>query len=351
MRLRRVSLSYFRCHHSFSCHIGPHITFVIGANAKGKTSLLEAVYMLSEGKGYREDEEIELLTWDMPHGYISGEYEHLTQHEAAVTYQVVDNRLQKRYLLNNAATTVTNYRRIQTPCVLFAPHQINIITGSPSHRREYINTVLENIDPLYHKAHHEYMQALRKRNKLLEEWVDRAVTLSQLVFWNEYMSERAAYIHAARSRYIAALNTKPDCAGAFFHAKYIPSIFDKAHLCARQETELAARRTLIGPQKDDIEITLSPKGNEVARKVSSYGSRSQQRLALLWLKLGEIELIQSHKKISPLLLLDDIFSEFDTSHHQIILDILPQFQTIIASTESDERLTALYPDATIVKWD
>lgn len=353
MLLTSLSLCRFRCHLDLQdLEIGAHLSLVSGENARGKTSILEAIYLLSHGKGFREDEELELLTFGADNGYVGGSYSGTQSHEASVTYQRQDDALAKKYLLNKAATTVSKFRMIQTPAVLFAPHQLDIVTHSPSYRREYLDTTIGRFDPIYAKSVREYAVAMRKRNMILETLTEGSALDQQLEFWDAYLIERADIITTARQSYLTMLHANPVCARRAFRVVYHANYFSREHLESTRHAERHARRTLIGPQKDDFEILICEDENKFAnqsqyRNVQRYGSRSQQRLALLWLKLTEIDHLKNRLHVSPLLLLDDIFSEFDPAHQQIIYSLLPHYQTVITSTE--DHLPALQSGGEVVE--
>ena len=353
MLLTSLSLHHFRCHTNLQdLAIGKHTSLISGENARGKTSILEAIYLLSYGKGFREDEELELMTFGASSGYVHGSYVDTQTHEATVTYQRQDEKLEKKYLLNKAATTVSKFRVIQTPAILFAPHQLDIVTHSPSYRREYLDTTIGRIDPIYAKSVREYAVAIRKRNMILETITSETELEEQLQFWDAYLIERANIITSARQAYIALLHEQPICAHRAFRIVYHANHFSREHLESTRSAERHARRTLIGPQKDDFEILICEDEKKIAnlsqyRNVQRYGSRSQQRLALLWLKLAEIDQLKNRLHVSPLLLLDDIFSEFDPAHQQIIFALLPHYQTVITSTE--DHVPALQSGGEVVR--
>lgn len=353
MLLTSLALHHFRCHISLQdVAIGEQISLVCGENARGKTSILEAIYLLSYGKGFREEEELELLTFGASNGYVHGRYIDTQTHEATVTYQRYEEKLEKKYLLNKAATSVSKFRQIQTPAVLFAPHQLDIVTHSPSYRREYLDVTIGRVDPIYAKSVREYAVAIRKRNMLLETITNAADLEEQLQFWDAYLVERATTITTSRQAYIALLHEQPICARRAFRIVYHANHFSWEHLASTKSSERHARRTLIGPQKDDFEILICDDEKKFAnqsqyRNVQRYGSRSQQRLALLWMKLAEINHLKNRLHVSPLLLLDDIFSEFDPAHQQIIYALLPHYQTVITSTE--DHLPVLQSESEVVK--
>lgn len=334
MRLESLTLSHFRCHRKISkFSLSDHVTIVMGENARGKTSILEALYMLSRGKGFREQEEVELITFGENSGYIAGVYIDSDKQysESSVTFQRRNEKLEKRYILDKTPVGLVKYRRAQVPVVLFAPHQIDIIVHGPSRRREYLNSVLSLTNPQYAKVLREYESALRKRNVLLEDYDSLHKLKEDLVFWDAYLAERADAIVRARGTYIDYINEQQLFAGKNLRIQYVPNTLTVEKLQEKFPTESAARRTLIGPQKDDFVVQLDAAGGEIS--VHTFASRSQQRLALLWIKMRELEHLRKSLGVNPILLLDDIYSEFDQSNKHIITNLIPHYQTVITTTE------------------
>lgn len=352
MTLSSLRLQSFRCYTSLKELVfSPQTTWIIGENARGKTSILEAIYMLSTGRGFREEQEVELLAFGHLHGFVQGQFvsaeARLT--EGTVTYKSDDEiSLLKKYFVDKVPVGLVKFRRMQPPVVLFAPQQLEIVTGSPSTRREYFNILLAKSHPTYGKAIREYEIALRKRNAVLEEYMSIEQLRTELQFWDDYLLDRATIIHEVRHAYCDYLNAHPELASRSFHIKYHPSLMTRERLAEKFMTEIAAHRTLIGPQKDDFEFQLTTREDNHTINVHKFGSRSQQRITLLWLKLLEISYLQEHLKMDPILLLDDIFSEFDHANREMIVSLIPKFQTVITSTEGPEEAD-ITNEVTIVK--
>lgn len=347
MHLKSLTLSHFRCHRKLAkFQFSERVTIVSGENAKGKTSILEALYMLSRGKGFREHEEVELITFEENSGYLAGVYEGPDHHkiESSVTYQRSGEILEKRYILDKTPVGLVKYRRSQIPVVLFAPHQIDIIVHGPSYRREYLNTVLTLTNPQYAKVLREYESALRKRNAILEDHDSLSKLKEDLIFWDAYLAERADFITSSRKEYIDFMNEQDAFAGKNLTIQYVPNTLTVVKLQEKFPTESAARRTLIGPQKDDFSVylisaslretnTVSDEAISQNINVHTFASRSQQRLALLWLKMRELEYLRKTLGMDPILLLDDMYSEFDSPNKHIITSLIPHYQTVITTTE------------------
>jgi len=310
MHLKSLALSHFRCHRK-----------------------LAKLQFSEHGKGFREHEEVELITFEENSGYIAGVYEGTDNRklESSVTYQRSGEILEKRYILDKTPVGLVKYRRSQVPVVLFAPHQIDIIVHGPSYRREYLNTVLTITNLQYAKVLREYESALRKRNVILEDHETLNKLKEDLVFWDAYLAERADFLTSSRKEYIDFMNEQDAFAGKNLSIQYLPNTLTVEKLQEKFPTESAARRTLIGPQKDDFVILFGNDGKGI--NAHMFASRSQQRLALLWLKMRELEYLRKTLGMNPILLLDDMYSEFDSPNKHIISSLIPHYQTVITTTE------------------
>ena len=336
MILKLLTLSHFRCHSKTSeFEFSDRITMITGDNARGKTSLLEALYVASRGRGFREHEEIELLTLGEDQGYVVGSYTVSGgELESSINYVRAGDTLDKRYMLDRTPVGLVRYRKAQVPVVLFAPHQTDIIVHGPSYRREYLNVVLSLTNVHYVKALREYESALRKRNAILEDHTNIKKLQEDLIFWDEYLAERSQVITEARQQYAMFINEDREFAGKRLHIQYIPNNLTVERLQGKFATEAAARRTLIGPQKDDFVISIATDDQDI--NVHMFASRSQQRLSLLWIKMRELAYVSRELGMRPILLLDDIYSEFDAPNKHVITSLIPHYQTIITAIENVE---------------
>ncbi|MCX6731329.1 MAG: hypothetical protein NTZ55_05785, partial [Candidatus Roizmanbacteria bacterium] len=236
--------------------------------------------------------------------------------------------ISKQFFVEKTRKGHAHYTSEQTKCVLFAPEQIDIITGSPDIRREYFNKLISTFDVVYKKHLINYEQALRKRNKLLEHSRSVESLKEELSFWDVYLEKEEAYITEKRNIYTGFLNSHKKLDGREFNIEYIKNEFTPERLKEKKELELRIQRTLIGPQKDDWIISL--KNKDVDKKnIQKYGSRSEQRLGVFWLKMNEIHFMEEEINIHPILLLDDVFSEFDHENKERIIDLIETYQTVM----------------------
>jgi len=344
--LSQIRLAHFRnfIHADFT--FGTHLTLIVGDNAKGKTSLLEAIHTAVYGTGFRQSREVELIHWNADDCIVDVQFkEDDTNFRFQVRLTKINtDRVHKTYYVNKTSKSAVQYAKNQTQAVLFAPEQIRIITGSPSRKRNYFDSVISAVDPLYKKALHSYEHALRRRNKVLEQYEDPGHLHEELFFWNQSLIENGAFVSQKRTDYVRFLNEHPNVDGKKFRAEYHKDAFSQARLERMFEKEMRFRRTLIGPQKDDFVLFLDGKQE---KNISLYGSRSEQRMAVFWLKLNELAFFQRESDQKPLLLLDDIFSELDGHNRELIMKMIKNHQTITTTTEHEVEDLAEMPEVVI----
>jgi len=345
MLLKQVSFHNFRNFEKETFTANPFLTIVIGENARGKTNLLEGIYVVVQGQGFRESKEEELINVDKNSGYVEGFF---GEKDERFIYRVVIGKrkdiVEKHFFVNKTKKRHLQYLQEQIKAVLFSPEQIEIIIGSPGIRREYIDKLLSFYDYEYKKKLDNYGNALRRRNKVLEKHYDENQLKEELEFWNSYLIQQAKYITEKRKEYANYLNKHQKLDSKEFSIEFVENAFTQERLEDFFEEEKRWRRTLIGPQKDDFQIYLKEKKE---KNIHHYGSRSEQRMAVFWLKMNEIQYYEETREKKPILLLDDVFSELDVHNKKIILDLIKKYQTVVTTTEREIIALAEVPNTII----
>lgn len=334
MLLTHLELQNFRnfSHALFDFH--QILTVIIGENAKGKTSLLEAVYFFVTGYGFREAKEEELLLLGEYFAFVQGQYDDQgRKKDFKIVLVKENNRTKKDFFIEKAKKGYTSYQKDQIKAVLFSPGQISIIDGAPSLRREYFNRVISIADLEYKKKLLNYEHALRRRNKILERNFGTASFFDEIEYWDKYLIEQAGYITKKRKEYVDFLNIHQSVDGKLFSIRYLNNEFSKDRLVTYRDIEIKAKKTLIGPQRDDFQISLVADREE--KNIHHFGSRSEQRLAVFWLKINELLYYETMFRRKPILLLDDVFSELDLHNKKLILHLIGKYQTVITTTEEE----------------
>lgn len=331
MFLKKININNFRSFENETFKFDRFLTIIVGKNSLGKTNLLEAVYFLINGIGFRETKEEELMTFGKKSVIIEGSVglEDETSYQYAIKASIVGGHVNKSYYLNKTEKKHNQYLSQQLKAVLFSPEQINIIIGSPQLRRDYFNKTLSVFNYEYKKFLSNYEGALRKRNKVLEMKVPVERLKEELKFWDDYLIQQGEYLTRKREAYLDFLNENKKLDSKIFSIKYLKNEINRKRLDETLEESLKYRKTVIGPQKDDFQIFVN---NE---NVHHFGSRSEQRLAIFWLKLNELKYFEKNLDYKPIILLDDIFSELDDKNQTIIIDLIQNYQTVATTTEEN----------------
>jgi len=333
MQLNKIRLKQFRNFESASFSFSPALTVIIGENAKGKTNILEAICFLLVGSGFREHTEDELIVMEENQLEAEGIFtiDSYTL-ELHIILREKEDAIEKIFVVNRAKKKLFQYQKETTRAVLFSPEQIQIITESPDRRREYFDEIISLYKPEHKKRLFNYGNALRKRNKLLEQHTNIQTLREELTFWNRYLEEQAAVITRNRREYVEFLNEHSRIDNKKFRVEYVSNELTAKRLEEVFDRERIYRKTFIGPQKDDFRIFL--KGEKFEKDLHCFGSRSEQRLGVFWLKMNEIYHHEAQKK-KPILLLDDIFSELDLKNKKLIFHLIENYQTVLTTTQEE----------------
>jgi DNA replication and repair protein RecF len=333
---------------------------LLGDNAQGKTNLLEAIYYLATSRSPYTSTDRELVNWlsldqePLPYTRLVGRVvrgDNSVLVEITVSQQAENgSRYQKQVRLNGVnkrAMDLLGHLNV----VLFVPEDVNLVSGSPSLRRRYLDVMLCQIDSHYCRTLAGFNQIVTQRNALLRDMGERGGDPAQLVFWNERLVEHGAHLITRRREAIDALDKLAQgihgqlTDGAeHLHLRYVPSVdlgeprrvtvaeiqaAYQAQLQGLRQRETACGMTLAGPHRDEMRFMIEDIDAGV------YGSRGQQRTAVLALKLAEVELMHQETGSYPVLLLDDVLSELDTHRRQFLLQRVAdgQQQAIITTTD------------------
>ena len=335
MNLKLISFHNFRNFSDNQFQINSNLTVILGDNACGKTNLLEGIYFILSGEGFRESREEQLIKFAENNCYVEAKIEDKNNNNSSnlrIDLTINDFGLLKTYFLEKTKKGRHSYLKNLIPVVLFSPEQIEIIDRTMSIRREYFDKFLSVIDGEYKKRLTNYNQALRKRNKILEVGFDSENLDAELSYWNKLLIENGSYLIMKRKEYITYLNSNKIIDSKEFEIEYLENKISQKLFSDSLKKELLVKRTLIGPHRDEYNIFLI---NGDKKNIHFYGSRSEQRLGLFWLKINELKYLEDFFRKKPILLLDDIFSELDHKNQKLIFNLIGNYQTVITSTEKE----------------
>lgn len=365
MYLRRLSLTNFRAYRRLELVLPTGTVVLAGRNAQGKTTLLEAIYVLATTRAPYGATDRQLLSWAaadevMPFTRVAGEVVRAGARDEIEIVSVRDagalDEAVKRVRVNHAARRAID--AIGTlAVVLFTPRDLEVVAGPPAERRRYLDALLCQVDRDYCRRLARYNRLVVQRNHLLRRLRDRGGSAQELAFWDEQLAEDGGRVAARRVAAVAELAG----AAAEVHARlapddeplrlaYAPSPGTPAPpdgdpaawsaalaraLEARRDESIARGLTTVGPHRDDLALALG------AVDVRTFGSRGQQRTVTLAVKLAEARLMWTATGERPVLLLDDVLSELDPDRRRDLLALLGGHeQTILTTTE----LASLPPD-------
>ncbi len=329
MHLTRVQLSNFRSWAELSLDLVPGVSLVSGANAAGKSNLVEAIYLLAALRSTRAQTEGEMIRWSAPQPQImrvagtalsEGEP---TEVEVAVAARdgaaggsarqrsgapLTSKRIRVNGVARRAADALGAIRAVQ-----FTTLDIELLTGSSALRRRFLDVAVGQLTPSHAAALSRYQRALTQRNALLKRIAEGSARESELDQWDDLLSAAAAPIWEARSAAAHALSPQveqqhlalraPNDPAETIALIYVPA--NEPGLRESRRRDLARGSTSAGPHRDELLIDLD------GRPAANFASRAQQRAAALSLRLAEADYLRSQAGDPPVVLLDDIFSELD----------------------------------------
>src|SRR5579859_132561 len=334
MYLTGISLQNFRNYQQQSFLFPRATTVIVGDNGVGKTSLLEAISLLATGESFRAERVEEMIRFGTEIARVKGkvleEEGHFTELEITLTRGVLNGqKVQSRlYAVNNVRRLKKNFIG-HLFAVVFRPEDMRLIEGSPGRRRDFIDTLLSVTDRDYAQSLKTYGDGLVRRNRLLTQIRENEMPRSALTYWTTLLLKHGQVLQEKRRQllgFFASVEFPFQ-----FSAAYQPSVISEARLAQYAENEVAAGHTLVGPHKDDFMVNLASDSEGLALHL--FGSRGQQRLGVLWLKMCELAYLKNQTGLQPLLLLDDILSELDQAHRQAVLSLLNHGQAVITTTE------------------
>jgi len=345
MFLKQLELKGFRNYKDRVFDFSEGLNVVWGENASGKTNLLESIYLLGLGESFRAKRIDEMVNFDDELGRVKGKVK--VDEGDGKEIEVMVNRgevggkrvSKRRYLIDGAGKRRKDFVG-ELPVVLFWPEDMEILIGSPDRKRSFLDQVLVQVESDYARSLMVYNQTLRRRNKLLDAVREGDTNRHALAFWDSLLIKHGEILSKKREELVGYIDLLWKRSELFneLNLVYDKSVISEKRLDQYRDEELAAGYTLVGPHKDDLQI-LSLNGKGRKRDLSIYGSRGEQRMAVLALKMGEIYFMEEKLKDKPLLLLDDIFSELDEGHKSEVLRVMEKRQVIATTADkSDVKL-------------
>lgn len=347
MIIRSLDIYHIRNYDTLS-FTPDHINILTGRNAQGKTTILEAIYMLATARSWKASRDMELIKWDEDNARVQANIQRETANDLDIEIQL--------YRAGKKVVKVNTIRRNRLSdlmgnvnAVLIEPQDIEIIRSDPSRRRKFMDLEISQIRPQYCNLLTAYKKILENRNSVLKNIQYGKPDMAMLDVLTEQLVVYAAAIMKQRLAYIQAIGT----IAAEIHSmitegaenlkvSYMPS-FDidnemseddirasmSEHIRVKHADEISRGLTLIGPQRDDILFTI----NDIDARI--YASQGQQRTIALGLRLAEIDIMEQSAGEAPIALLDDVMTDLDEERRTNVFDMTAKrCQTFITAANA-----------------
>lgn len=341
MIIKSLSVANFRNYEKEHIEFSDGTNVIYGNNAQGKTNLLEAVHLFASGKSHRTKSDSELIKFGERFMKLGIEFSDKSRDYKAVMQ--ISSDLKKSVKINNVPITKLSMLMRYLNVVMFSPHDLEIIKGAPQARRRFLDEAISQLYPVYLKTLISYHKNLAQKNSLLKKLKFAGKTDdAMLSVWNEQIAEDGSTIMKYRAEFIEKLrgyasDIHREISSEKLDLVYTPSIdcdiinkenfFNKLESVKAREIENAS--SLYGIQRDDLRFFIND------NEVKTYASQGQQRTTVLSLKMAQMEHINEVREEYPVLLLDDIMSELDTSRRTYLANRIKGKQVIITCTDSD----------------
>jgi DNA replication and repair protein RecF len=375
MHIEHLSLTNFRNYARLEVSLTRQPTVLYGANAQGKTSLLEAIYYLATSRSPYTTSDRQLIHWrteqdPLPFARLSAEvgnrHSPLQRLEVTIMLDLSSGtpRFKKSVKLNHVDKRVMDIVGVLS-IVLFLPQDLNLVEGSPTDRRRFMDNTLTQVDSAYWEALEQYEKVLPQRNALLRRIGERRASKAELSYWDEQLAQTGAILISGRQAFLRELEQRaqghhyaltgnqeqltlhyqpsflPTAEGDGQRSFNLPGLDLHRELTAaaivpqflqqlqtEQRDSLERGVTLSGPHRDELRLLIN------GRDCGLYGSRGQARTAVLALKFAELEWMRDKLGEMPLLLLDEVVAELDRQRRNYLLARLDGLaQTLVTTTE------------------
>ncbi|MDR1209514.1 MAG: DNA replication/repair protein RecF [Clostridiales bacterium] len=332
-----IKLHNFRNYRELSLSPARGVNVLIGSNAQGKTNLLEAVYLCATARSRRARSSGQMIAFGEERAFarVAVDNNGLTDR---VSINLANGK--KGVMVNGAAVAKLGDLFGALYAVLFAPEDLGLVKSGPAERRRFMDLELCQLSPVYYYDLSNYCKSLAQRNNLLRDARVRGRADDALGVWDDTLSDLGERIVKKRAEFAetlaetaARIHSRVTGGRESLRIVYRPSVRPGLFADALRENrsrDISRGMTCSGAHKDDLAFVIN------GRDARLYGSQGQQRTAALSVKLSEALIILEEKGVSPVLLLDDVFSELDESRREQLLDYTSGLQTFITAADASD---------------
>ena len=319
------------------------VNIIYGENAQGKTNILEALWLFTGTKSFRNSKDVEQIQFEKESALIQTDFISQGREQKA---KIEFTEKKTAYLNDIKQSSVSQFASV-FPAVIFSPEHLLLVKGGPKERRQFIDNALCQIKPRFHEYLTKYKKNLAQRNALLKDYKYNSSIEVMLDIFEENLASLGAKIILQRQKYIEALGEQVkkiyfgiSSGNEEIEIKYLCSFDIKEEiqqdflnaLKLSRSDDMQTLSTSVGPHRDDMEIYIN---GISARK---FGSQGQQRSAVLALKLAEANVLKEKTGEQPIALLDDVMSELDEQRQDYILHHIDGWQVFITCCDPDTIL-------------
>lgn len=363
--LSRLTLINFRNFAELEIDLPLGVVVFTGANAQGKTTLLEAAYLLAIARSFRAENEREIISFSaglngdqaLVRGIVEKKDQRLsvnvgyqstaTPGSPTASADALGYSVRKQIRVNRIRYTAADLVGM-VGAVLFSADDIDLVYGAPSGRRRYLDILISQADPPYIKALQRYQRVLQQRNRLLKMLREGRAEADQLEFWNAELVREGGAITWQRQEVMKRLavfcaehHGELSESGDEFQIEYRPSVIGgdslssteerfQESLAAFQHRESATATTVVGPHRDDFRLLVN------RLDMGTFASRGEARTLALTLRLAEASYLSATRDDEPVVLLDDVLSEMDAARRRRVLEKVAHYQqSLITTTDLD----------------
>ncbi|MBQ6884196.1 MAG: DNA replication/repair protein RecF [Clostridia bacterium] len=334
MKVNKLEIQNFRNITNLNLEFDPEINVICGENAQGKTNIIEALWLFSGAKSFRNSKDNEFIKFEQQKAKIYTEFEMLgVKNQAQIIFDDKKTAFLNEKKLPSSSTLAGKYT-----AVVFSPLDLTLVTDGPDKRRRFLDTAIGQLYPNYIEILRNYSRAVMQRNKIIKDYrYDKTISIMLDVFeteivdmGNKIISYRKKYIEILNkyvSKIYNGISSGKENVEIFYISKN-EEILNIEKLITSREIDMFTSTTSVGPHRDDIIFKI----NGISAR--NFGSQGQKRSIALALKLAGAEVIKEISGEYPICLLDDVMSELDENRQNYILNHIRNWQSFITCCDT-----------------
>ncbi len=334
MKVNKLEIQNFRNITNLNLEFDPEINVICGENAQGKTNIIEALWLFSGAKSFRNSKDNEFIKFGQKKAKIYTEFEMLgVKNQAQIIFDDKKTAFLNEKKLPSSSTLAGKYT-----AVVFSPLDLTLVTDGPDKRRRFLDTAIGQLYPNYIEILRNYSRAVMQRNKIIKDYrYDKTISIMLDVFeteivdmGNKIISYRKKYIEILNkyvSKIYSGISSGKENVEIFYISKN-EEILNIEKLITSREIDMFTSTTSVGPHRDDIIFKI----NGISAR--NFGSQGQKRSIALALKLAGAEVIKEISGEYPICLLDDVMSELDENRQNYILNHIRNWQSFITCCDT-----------------